>query len=120
MNEVLLAVCRHSTSIMDGWIPVPARIIATAAGTTLYKARKELRRLKAEGYVYTYSAILDQEEPLPYWGWGVTDKARKSEEYLQAAKEEAEICESCFDIPKEEMLKSLLDENGIEYWKGGT
>lgn len=120
MNDVLFALCRHSTNIMDGWRPFPARAVAQATGTTLYKARKELRRLKAEGLVYTFSAIMDREEPLPYWGWGITDAARRSEEYFAAAKKEAEICESCFNIPKEDMLKSLLGEFDDEYyWKDG-
>lgn len=86
MNNVLFALCTHSTNIMDGWHPFPAWAVAQCAGVSLYKARKELRKLKEEGLAYTFSAVLDSEEPLPYNGWGITEKARKTEEYILAVK----------------------------------
>lgn len=109
MNDILYSLCLHSTDIMDGWTPIPARLIAKSVGVSLYKARKELCTLKENGYAYTFSLIIDPEETiLPYHGWGITEAARETEEYKKAAHREAEICEECFNIPKSQMLSALL------------
>ena len=53
MNDILYSLCLHSIDIIDGWTPISARLIAKNVSVSLYKARKELRTLKENGYAYT-------------------------------------------------------------------
>ena len=94
MNKVLYHLCCHSVSIMYGWMPCPAAVIAREIGVSVSTARRRLRELKSQGYAKTYSIRLDfeGESPLPYNGWTITDKARETEEYKLAEFEEKRIC----------------------------
>lgn len=94
MDDVLYALCRHAVGIMDGWHPCPAWVIAKQEGISLSTARRRLRKLKEEGLAITFSekADEDSEYSLPYHGWGITDKARETEEYKKAEQEEFSIC----------------------------
>lgn len=99
MNEVLYHLCRYNVSIMDGWHPVPARLIAKRQNLTVNQARYQLRKLKKLGYVKTISELLGDEDcMLPYHGWAITDKAEETEEYRKAWEEERELCKKCFDM----------------------
>lgn len=94
MNEVLYQLCRHAVGIVDGWHPYPAWAIAKRAGISLSTARRRLRKLKKEGLARTFSEKADEDSKysLPYHGWGITEKARETEEYEKAEREEFEIC----------------------------
>ena len=106
MNKTLYALCTHDVNLMCGWHPIPARFIAESTGVSLSTARRRLRELKATGMAKTFceSPDSDCEFPLPYWGWGITDKARETEEYKKAYSEELEVRkEICPDINWEEL-----------------
>lgn len=92
MNETLYILCVHAVNIMDGWHPIPARFIAERTKVSLSTARRRLRQLKKSGLARTFCETLDYEDgfSLPYWGWGVTDKAIETEEYKKAYSEEVE------------------------------
>ena len=116
MNKILYALCWHCVGIMDGWRPYPARAVAQQAGVSLYAARKELRRLKQEGFVDTICekpSANDCENMLPYHGWTITPKAYDTEEYVAAANKEAAICADCFGSTKEDYLKAFLGRDSM-------
>lgn len=98
MNETLYTLCRYAVNIMSGWHPVPARLIAQQTGVSISTARRRLRKLKADGYANTICENInpDDEPPFPYHGWNITDKARETEEFKKAQKEEIEICRKVF------------------------
>ena len=93
MNDTLYHLCRICCDIMDGWHPVPARIIAELTGVSVSTARRRLRKLKKDGLTKTICENMadDDEMPLPYHGWTITEKARETEEYKKAWAEEVEI-----------------------------
>lgn len=99
MNEILYELCRHNVSIMDGWHPVPARLIAEHLNLTTNQARYRLRKLKQSGFANTCSELLgDEELMIPYHGWTITNKVKETEEYRKAWEEERELCKKCFDM----------------------
>lgn len=109
MDAVLLALCRHATDIMSGFLPpIPAKMIASACGLTLAQARKRLRSLKEQGYVCTSSWRDPDSEYPPCNGWKITSKAETTPEYEKAARDEAKICAKCFGGSEESYLKSLM------------
>ena len=113
--KVFNALCSHCTDIMDGWVPYPCTVIAYQLGISLYKCRKAMRELVKEGLATQTSCILDREESmLPYHGFTVTDKGRKTGIYRYNLKKEARICAECFDYPESEFLRSfgLEEANG--------
>lgn len=99
MNDVLYMLCQHDCSIMYDGCPLPATKIAPCLAISLYKARKELKRLKELGYVksviksgfddyYCQNYILR--------GYEITEKAKENEEYKKAWENERKICKECF------------------------
>ena len=107
VDQVLFHLCRHCVGIMDGWVPYPAWAIATRCGISLSTARRRLRELKNQGLVESTCLVLphDEDYRLPYWGWKITDKARETEEYKAAWKQEVKICRDVFGpdmFPEEE------------------
>ena len=99
MNDILYQLCRHNVSIMDGWHPVHARLIAEHLNLTTNQARYRLRKLKQAGFANTCSELLgDEERMIPYYGWTITDKAKETEEYKKAWGEERALCKKCFDM----------------------
>ena len=92
MNEALYRLCVHAVDLMGGWHPIPARFIAESTGVSLSTARRRLRELKATGMAKTFCESLDCDDEFipPYWGWGITDKSRETEEYKKAYSEELE------------------------------
>lgn len=98
-NSILYVICRHSVSIMDGWIPFPSTCIAHVTQIDLKTVRKELKRLKKEGLVDSDLYVeLDEERPILVRGYIVTEKGKQTEEYREAYEEEREICKQCFHI----------------------
>lgn len=92
MNEALYRLCVHEVNLIDGWSPIPARFIAESMGVSLSTARRRLRGLKAVGLARTFCVVPDCDDELipPYWGWGITDKAKETEEYKKAYFDELE------------------------------
>ena len=99
MNEVLYRLCRHCVSVIDGWVPYPSTILSKVCGMSLYKTRKELKKLKELGYVKA-DRWCDAGEDRNYLvsGYTITEKAKETEEYKKAYAEEANICKWCFNI----------------------
>ena len=84
---------------MDGWHPVPARLIAEHLNLTTSQARYRLRKLKQSGFANTCSELLgDEELMIPYHGWTITNKAKETEEYKKAWEEERALCKEYFGI----------------------
>lgn len=100
MNKILYFLCRHCVSIMDGWYPYPARLIAKQSGISIYKTRKELKKLKENGFVRTFSVYIENDEEtfFPYNGWGITQKAKETKEYKTAREEEDKLVHDVFGI----------------------
>lgn len=91
-------LCRHAVGMMDGWHPYPAWAIAKQVGVSLSTARRRLRKLKAQGLVKTFSQPPDPESefPLPYHGWGITNKAYQTEECKKAWEAEEKLLREAF------------------------
>lgn len=96
MNQTLYYLCRHCVGIMDGFYPYPARLIAEQTGVSISTARRRLRQLKKEGLVETFSVGPDDEFPIPYNGWRVTEKGEETEEYKAAWEKEKKLCREIF------------------------
>lgn len=98
MNDTLYHLCRMCCDIMSGWHPVPAWVIAELTNVSVFTARRRLRKLKEDGLTKTIceNMAADDEMPIPYHGWTITDKARETEEYKKAWAEEVEICRKVF------------------------
>ena len=85
MNNVLYKLCLHCVDIMDGYLPFPSTVLSKSCGLSLYKTRKELKRLKEQGCVvadrYTEST---EDGQILLNGYTITEKAKETEEYKKA------------------------------------
>ena len=99
MNEVLYHLCFHCVSIMQGWIPMPSTCLSQTLGISLYKTRKELKRLKEDGLVKVvrYCEVGEDRNYL-MCGYQITDKTKTTPEYKRAWEEEREICKQALVI----------------------
>lgn len=97
MNDVLFRLCRHHMSLIDGWIPYPSTCLSKVCGLTLYQTRKELKKLKEQGFVTSerYCEV-GEDGNILIAGYVITDKAKKTEEYKKAYEEECALCKECF------------------------
>jgi hypothetical protein len=86
-------------SIVDGWIPCPSTVVAAICDISLYKARKEIKKLKEEGLVVSNRYIdndEDNERPIIVNGYTITNKAKETAEYKLAFEEERAACMEIF------------------------
>lgn len=98
-NSIFYILCRHSVSIMDGWIPYPSTCIARSTQLDLKTVRKELKRLKKEGLVDSDLYVeMGEERPILVRGYIVTEKGKQTEEYKHAHEIERRICKEVFDF----------------------
>ena len=99
MNDVLFCLCRHCVSIIGGWYPFPSTCISQICKLSLYKTRKELKKLKEQGYVVSdrYCEIGEDRNYL-ISGYTITDKAKETEEYKKAYEEERQAVKECFNF----------------------
>lgn len=98
-NIIFYVLCRHSVSIMDGWIPFPSTCIAQTTQIDLKIVRKELKRLKQEGLVDSDLYVeMGEERPILVRGYILTEKGKETEEYKCAHEVERRICKEVFDI----------------------
>ena len=100
MDKILYDLCQACVSIMDGWHPYPATCIAERLNQPVGKVRYHLRKLKKDGLVYSFheGGMTDDGAVFCSQGWGITEKAKDTEEYKKAYKEEVELCKKCFGI----------------------
>lgn len=116
-NSIFYLLCRRSVSIMDGWVPTPSTLLSHLTGMSLYKTRKKLKELKAQGLVDSDLWVDHNEErPILLRGYIVTEKGKQTEEYREAYEEERELCKKCFhiDIGEMEALSKWEEELGLE------
>ena len=99
MNDILYHLCSHSVNIMDGWLPYPSTALSKVCNLSLYEIRKELKRLKEQGLVASdrYCEQTDEGNYIVN-GYILTEKARKTEEYKRAWREERRLFKECFGI----------------------
>lgn len=115
--KVFAALCDHAMNIMDGWVPYPCTVIARRLNVSVYQARKAMKALVNEGLAQRTSCVLDREEcALPYHGFTITAKAKKTAIFRYLAKREAKVCAECFGFPEEQFYWAICGE---EYWKDG-
>lgn len=99
MNDILYSLCRHSLSMMNGWLPYPSTLLSKSCGVSLYKTRKELKSLKENGLIQsTMEVIRDEDGCTILRGYTITKKAEETQEYKKAFEEEKRICKEIFDI----------------------
>lgn len=101
MNNVLYHLACASYDIMNGWHPMPSRILAEVCGLTIKETLKELRKLKAQGLAKSFCESFYNEYGEHWqvlWGWTITPKAHETEECKKAWARERELCKKCFDI----------------------
>ncbi|WP_305084794.1 hypothetical protein [uncultured Dubosiella sp.] len=97
MNEVLYKLCRHCVGVMDGWHPYPSTALSKNCGLSLYRTRKELKKLKEQGLVVSDMEFLsDEDGNYIIRGYTITEKAKQTEEYLKAWEEEKMLCAVVF------------------------
>ena len=97
MNEVLYHLCRHCVSVMDSQYPFPSTLLSKVTGMSLYKTRKELKKLKEQEYVVSTRYWETTEDgTIILNGYGITTKAHETEEYKKAYAEEREACKKIF------------------------
>ena len=95
--KVFRSLCQHDCDFMSCWIPLPTTVIARLLNVSLYQCRKQMKRLVEEGLAKSCSCIVDKEESLlPYHGFTITDKGRKSDIYKYCSLKHARICAECF------------------------
>lgn len=115
--KVFNKLCRHCCCLMYGWVPLPCTAISRQLGISLYKCRQAMKTLVAEGLAVRTSCILDPEESmLPYHGFAVTEKGKKTGIYKYNAQKEARICASVFGESEEGFLWALCGTKKL--WKG--
>lgn len=97
MNDVLYHLCRHCVSIMNKGLPFPSTLLCDVCHKSLYQTRKELKKLKEQGYVVAgrYTENTEDGQVLLN-GYIITDKAKETEEYKKAFEEERNLCKECF------------------------
>ena len=84
---------------MDGWCPYPSTCLSNVCEMSLYQTRKELKKLKEQGFIVAdrYCEIGEDRNYL-ISGYTITDKAKETQEYKMAFEEERKICQECFNI----------------------
>lgn len=100
MNQILYHLCRQSVSVAHGsWLPFPSTCLSKICEMSLYKTRKELKRLKEQGYVVSdrYCEV-GEDRNILVSGYIITDKAKYTEEYRKAHEEESAICKEVYGI----------------------
>lgn len=99
-DKILYTLCRHNVGIMDGWHPFPATTISQILEINVGQVRYHLKKLKEKGLVNSCheGGMTEDGEVFCLWGWTITEKAIKTEEYRKAYEEERILCKECFDI----------------------
>lgn len=104
---VLRELCRHDCDFMSCWVPLPTTVIAHYLNLSLYKVRKAMKQLVAEGLAVRTACVLDLEDSLlPYNGFHITSKGKSTGIYMYVSLRCARIAAACFDANVESFLPS--------------
>lgn len=100
-SKVLYRLAVLDCDIMPGSEVTTSATLAKICKLSRKDTLKELRELKAKGWVATaYESYYDERRER--WcilrGWRTTRKARETPEYKKAYDRERLICRQCFDI----------------------
>ena len=113
--KVFQQLCQHDCDFMSCWVPLPTMVIASILKISVYQCRKQMKRLVEDGLAERCSCILNSEESLlPYNGFMITAKGRKTDIYRYCALKSARICAECFDAK----IESFLPEGFDMRWLG--
>ena len=108
--KVFDSLCSHDCDFMSSWIPLPTTVIARILNVSVYQCRKQMKKLVEEGLAASCAAVIDREEScLPYHGFTITDKGRRTDIYRYNALKNARICAKCFGGTVESWLISDFD-----------
>ena len=85
MNQVLYKLCQNHLDIFNGCYPCPVRCIVGSLNISVNQARYQLKKLREKELAKViYMKAFDDEFPLFYHGWTITEKAKKTKEYRKA------------------------------------
>jgi DNA-binding Lrp family transcriptional regulator len=112
--KVFKALCQHNCDFMCSWIPLPTTVIANLLNVSLYQCRKQMKQLVKDGLAESCSCVLDREESLlPYHGFKITAKGRKTDIAKYCELKHARICAECFGGDVKEWLASDFDKRWL-------
>lgn len=112
--KVFRELCRHDCDFMSCWVPLPTTVIAQCQGISLYKCRKAMKQLVEDGLAVRTSCVLDREDSLlPYNGFHITEKGKKTQIYMYCALRSARIAAACFDASVESFLPETFDRRWL-------
>lgn len=99
MNKVLYALCRecvhyelHPLHYYCKLYPVKSKILSDLCALNLYETRRQLKFLKENGLIESF--IESEGSYCIMRGYMITSKAKETEEYKRAYKEELEYLKS--------------------------
>lgn len=74
--------------------------LASLIGTSKYQVKKHINTLKAKGLVELRCVAIqsDEETYPPYWGYGLTEAATKTEEFIEAKKKDDKWFKEWFKV----------------------
>lgn len=108
-TQILRVLCKQRCFINGSWCPVPCTVIAKEINKPVAAVRKAMRNLVADGYAQKHWYVVPSDEPHPpVWGYIITEKAYLSQAYEDAAYREAQAREKCFNIPKDQTIRTLI------------
>lgn len=93
MNNILYELCLAEASWIKNFNPRYSYLrisdIVKKCGISTYEARKELQKLKTDGYVKIDNCIFFNEKMRRFGcrAWGITEKAKSTEEFKKAVQE---------------------------------
>ena len=112
--KIFRSLCWHDCDFMCSHIPLPTTVISRMLGISLYQCRKQMRILVEYGLAESCSCVVDREEcPLPYHGFRITEKGRKSDIAKYCSLQHARICARCFGGSAENWLSSDFDDRWL-------
>ena len=110
--KVFRSLCWHDNDLMSCWVPLPATLIAQQLGISVYQCRKHMRALVEEGLAartHINSVVFSEDSSIPYHGFTLTDKGRKTGIYYYTSLRSARIAAHCFGGSVESFLPAGFD-----------
>lgn len=108
-TQILRILCEHKCFIHGSWHPVPCTFIAQKLNKSLYSVRKAMHNLVDEGYAQKHWYVPSGDEVCPpVCGYIITEKAYGTQTYEDAVYKEAQAREKCFNIPKDQTIRTLI------------
>lgn len=98
-ERVFTAICQHSCSVMDGWVPYPSTAIQRGISLSLKDVRRYLKELKQEGLIMSDLYVeMGEDRPILIRGYVLTEAGKNTVFYKDAWEAERKICKACFDF----------------------